>query len=803
MFLATVLLYPCVLAALCVGTALLVERAAGAALPGGLLLPVGAAGAIAVSQLCVLAYPLAPATPFVLAAVALCGLLSSRARLAALSSGVRARPLALAVSLLAYCFALAPVLAAGRPSFSSYMALADSAVHLAGAEYLISHGLRFAHLDLANSYGQFMSGYYNNSYPSGADTLLGGSAPLLGLPLIWAFQPFNAFMLACGVGPAWLLARRVGLRGAWAALAALTIVLPALVYAYELLGSVKEVTALALILTLGVFVAGHERWLGRGARRGLPFAIVLAGGVSALGVAFGVWALVATVVLAAIMARRCVDRAQLRSVLALLALAAVALAIAALPTWIHLRGSITVASNIAGTSNSGNLRSALRASQALGVWLGGSYKLVPHGADWAATRVLIVIVLGAAALGVFNLLRRRAFALAAWIALSLIAWLLITRSATTWAAAKALMLTSPVVLLLAWSGVAALRSMPARAASWALAGGLALALGGGVLVSDALQYHSANLAPTARYQELASLDARFAGRGPTLFTDFDEYSLYELRDLDIGGPNFVYPPPALAAAAGGYGLPVRLDAIAPQALRAYPLIVTRRDPAAPRPPAAYRLAWQGSYYEVWERRPGARAALVHVALSGSARAQCVAVGRLAATAPSRARIAAAAPPPQVSVDLARSSHPRGWGHARRGLAMNRAGTLYATVNVPFAGVWDVWVRGQLMPAVVLALDGRRLASIAGQLSGNSLVPNVAPPFPVRLAAGRHVVSVRRGGFALAPGGAGGAVLDGIVLSPAGRSSRLYSRASAAWRSLCGRRYSWVELIGAPVPAQNG
>ena len=73
------------------------------------------------------------------------------------------------------------------------MALSDSAVHMIGADYLIHHGQDYAHLDLHNSYGQFINNYYGTSYPSGADTLFGGSALLLGLPLIWAFQPFNAF----------------------------------------------------------------------------------------------------------------------------------------------------------------------------------------------------------------------------------------------------------------------------------------------------------------------------------------------------------------------------------------------------------------------------------------------------------------------------------------------------------------------------------------------------------------------------------------------------------------------------------
>ena len=58
-----------------------------------------------------------------------------------------------------------------------------------------------------------------------------------------------------------------------------------------------------------------------------------------------------------------------------------------------------------------------------------------------------------------------------------------------------------------------------------------------------MQYHASNLAPTARYQELSRIDSRFAGRGPALFTDYDEYALYSLRDLDVGGPDFMYPAP--------------------------------------------------------------------------------------------------------------------------------------------------------------------------------------------------------------------------------------------------------------------
>ena len=800
MYLATALLYPCVLGALCAGTGLLVDRCSGSFLPAPLLIPVGAAGLIALSQLSTYAYPLASATPYAMAAVAIAGFTLAWGRARTLAARLRRRPSLGAVSVLAYLIALAPVLIAARASFSSYMALADSAVHLIGADFLIRHGQHYAHLDLRNSYGQFINDYYNTSYPSGSDTLFGGSAMLLRLPLIWAFQPFNAFMLATAVGPAWMLARRMRLEGAWAALAALTAVLPAVVYAYELFGSVKEITALPLILALGVLVVLHRSWLSAGPRRAIPFALLLAGGVSALGVAFGAWALGGAVVLAVVIARELHQRArEALRLLPLLAGAAAVLLIAAWPTWINLPGSVQVAQNIASTGNPGNLRSPLRAVQVLGVWLGGSYKLTPHGSALTATHVLIVLTILCAVAGAAHIVRIRAFALAGWLALMLLAWLAIAQSATTWAAAKALMLTSPVVVLLAWGGVAAVKALPFPSIARAGAALLALALAGGVLVSDALQYHVSNLAPTARYDELASLDSRFAGRGPTLFTDFDEYSMYELRHLDVGGPDFVYPPAALAAAAGGYGQPVQLDRLTPAALRGYPLIVARRDPAASRPPAAYRLLWQGSYYQVWGRRPGARPALAHIALTGSASLQCARIRRLALSPTLHGtQLTVAAASPLVRVALRRARHPRGWGHERQGLVMNRPGQLSARFRLPFAGRWELWVQGQLMPTVKLSVDRRAPDSIGAQLSGNSLVPNTVPPIPLQLSAGAHELSVTRGGATLAPGDGGAAVLDAVFLTPvsAPAAGTLQTRPRAQWRALCGGRYSWVELSGS-------
>jgi hypothetical protein len=276
----------------------------------------------------------------------------------------------------------------------------------------------------------------------------------------------------------------------------------------------------------------------------------------------------------------------------------------------------------------------------------------------------------------------------------------------------------------------------------------------------------------------------------------------------VGGPNFVYPPPAIANAASGYGDPVQLDRMSPSALAAYPLIITRREPAEIRPPGAYALVWQGAYYQVWRRHEGEHWTATHRALTGTPPQQCREIGQLAAAkssyfGPQEAsphnQLTASVTPLAVSIGVARAAHPKHWGHERQGLVMSSPGRLSATFTLPRGGLWDVWVQGQLMPTVELDVDGRTVASIGAQLSGNSLVPSTAPPIAVRLGAGSHSLWVTRGSVSsIAPGDGGAAVLDAIALTPASPSAgeALRSSSIANWRQLCGTSYQWVELNGA-------
>jgi hypothetical protein len=790
LFVLVTLVYPALLAVLCLGAGLLVDRFSGRFLPGALLPVVGVAALIAVSQLTTDVPSLASATPWVLVGVAAAGFVVGGRRLVAAPR----RLWLVLLPILAYLVGIAPVLLAGRLTFSSYGVLPDSALHMIGADYLIRHGRDYAQLDLRNSYGQYINAYFNMSYPSGSHTLFGGTARLLDLPLIWALQPFCAFLLATTVGPAWVLVRKAGLDGGWAAVAALSVTVPALVYGYELVASLKEVATLPLILTLGALVVIHGRWLRGPPTAGIPFALVVAGGASALGVAFGPWAVAATVVVAALVIADAASRQRpFWRALPLIGVGVLVGLIAAWPTWVDAYGSLHVAQAIASTSNPGNLSAPLHLEQVFGSWLSGSYRhRAAMGPARAITYVLIGFTVAAALIGAVHLIRRRAWVLAAWLGLLLALWIGLSLYGTTWTDAKLLMLTSPVVVLLAWAGVAGLRASPLRAGAPLLA----LVLAGGVLASDVLQYHNNDLAPTARYAELASLDTRYAGAGPALFTDFDEWSLYVLRDLDIGGPDFIFPPVGTVGLVPNHGDPVDLDRIPAATLRAYPLIITRRDPTASRPPSAYALAYEGAYYQVWARRPGAPAALAHLRLSGQRSVSCRTIGPLAAGAAAHhAALVTARPIPVVAVNLTRASHPTWFrGHPPSvGLLMTRNGHLTATVRLPRAGVWNVWLRGEIMPVVRISVDGRHVGSVGAEVSGNPFNPDTMVPIPVALAAGVHRVTISRGGLTAEPGNGGSDDLRTVLLARAGAHELVRPTPAAAWRSLCGRRYDWIEV----------
>ena len=240
--------------------------------------------------------------------------------------------------------------------------------------------------------------------------------------------------------------------------------------------------------------------------------------------------------------------------------------------------------------------------------------------------------------------------------------------------------------------------------------------------------------------------------------------------------------------AGGYGRPV---AARPRvAGGAGGLPADRHAARSERAAAAGRLragCGRARYYEVWARRRGVMPALAHVARrTGDARLRARAArGALGACA-RPARRSAPKRRSSVRVKLARAKRPRGWGRERAGFAMRRAGTLSAALRAAARRRrGSCGCRASSCRASASPSTGARSASIAGQLAGNSLVPDTATPIAVRLSAGAHRLAVTRAGFSLAPGNGGAAVLDDAFLTPArtpAGSCERWRPATAARRS---------------------
>jgi hypothetical protein len=100
-----------------------------------------------------------------------------------------------------------------------------------------------------------------------------------------------------------------------------------------------------------------------------------------------------------------------------------------------------------------------------------------------------------------------------------------------------------------------------------------------------------------------------------------------------------------------------------------------------------------------------------------------------------------------------------------------------------------------MPAVVVRVDGRRIAKLSDQLDGNDFNPDTIGPLRLRLGRGRHRLTFAAAGSVLSPGATGEATVGRIFLTtPAGARRELRVARASAWRSLCGGRYQWVEVV---------
>jgi hypothetical protein len=467
------------------------------------------------------------------------------------------------------------------------------------------------------------------------------------------------------------------------------------------------------------------------------------------------------------------------------ALAATVLSIPALSS-----GDTFVERNV-GRANSGlragadlgNLIEPLNPLQLFGIWPTGDFRYDPG--ELELTYLLIAVALVAGLAGLVSAVRARQSGLPVYVLGSVLAAAATAIVASPWVDAKAFAIASPALLLAASSGVAIFFERGRRVE--AVVAGAAIV--GGVLWSNVLAYHEVWLAPYDRLAELETIGERIDAQGPTLMTEYEPYGVrHFLRAADPEGAAELRRRPVSLRDGGvlDKGEFADIDRFDLAALLEYRTLVLRRSPLASRPPSAFRIVWEGHYYEIWQRAEPAPRIIEHVPLGEgggpAATPSCAEVLRLARRAGPAGRLAAVLRSRPVIVELAQGGR----------IFLDGSLAIVQTVDLPVGGLYGAWVGSEFRGRVGLSVDEQGIGAARHQLKPEQ--------FTIlderRLPAGRHAVRLDYGGPDLRPG-SGGRPWFGLGPLVFSRSTAerpvLYVSPRNA-RSLCGRSLDWIEAV---------
>jgi len=784
------LLFPLVLLAVCGGCGLAVERISGWRLPGSLLPSVGLALVVAAAALTTSREITAPFTTPLVVLLALAGYATSWARLRTL----RIDRWALSVGLGLFAVCAAPVVLSGSAGFLGYFVLNDAAVHFALINQLLAHGHDFATVP-PSTLLNILRNYISTSYPTGADVALGAVRPLVGQNVAWLFAPYLAVVMAFNAVALYEVLDRVVSSRALRAACAFVAAQAGLVYAYYLEGSIKEL-ATAWIITVTVALVASTLRQRIGLRGLIPLLITAVAGLDILELAIVPWLAPPLAVFAFVAgwrARHSIRTMGLRRIAVSAAAVAVFLIVLLEPIISTASTFFTVATGVLTEANDlGNLAAPLPRWEMLGIWPADDFRLaVSQHYDLAYA--LIGVALASAVLATVWMLRRRLFAPLLLLAGNGVATLYLLSRSSPYASAKVMMIFSVTAVLVAMLGAAALHDAGRRVEGWMLA----LAIGGGVLWTNALGYHNASVAPRARFNELAAIGSRFAGQGPTFYNLSDEFAIDFLPKEAVADPALGTPQPRAGFAPTEGRMPWDPDNLALSYLEAFRLLVLGRSPLSSRPPANYRLAYEGRYYDVWQRTATPQI-LAHIPLGGPFDPVAVPPCRLVTATAARAarehaRLAYVARASVPTLVPSQAVHPSSWfvvtGVPFSPLATEQPGALIGSVRVPESGRYQVWLEGSFSARIQISVGGHRVGSVSYELGPPGQSVQIGQ---VTLGAGAQRVVISRPGNGLTPGGVG--MLGPLMLVRDGPPSGVSEIAPAQAKSLCGQSLDWLEIV---------
>jgi hypothetical protein len=782
-YLAAWILLPLLVLLSAGGTGLLVERATRWTAPAGLTAPVGLA-----AVLLVLAVPYglgfgAEVALAVLVAVTAAGLFLGRSRLKLVLAD---RWTAMSV-LAVYGLYLAPVAFSGEATFAGYTFLGDNSVHFALMDHLAEDGTTRVERP-PSSYAVVTDIHLANGYPLGLHYLLATLRLPLGQDVAWLYQPFLASTIGLGALPAAEILRRSGFSRWLAGAAAVVAVGAYLPFSYSLQGGLKELAMVTLVLTAAVlardfFRAEHPR------RTAVVLGLLFGGAYSIYSVGALPW--FAVMIGVVVLATAWRERARLRPLAVAIAILGATFVVVTLPTLaanlkFFGQGSRLLTSSEG--SDVGNLIGPLRDWQIFGIWFVDDYRLgAPDRPELTFALVgVAAVLLGFGVVAAFRGAGREA---ALTLLAALAVWVLVP--AGIYIEGKLMAILSPAVLLGCFLGAVAL----ARSRHRIEAVVLALAVSAGVLVSDAMAYHGLYLAPKDRLEELATINDRFEGQGPALLPEFEEYGKHFLRDVAVNTAYEAYTPAAAVPRLEQqtYNRWLDIDELRLDFVQRYPLIIQRRSAVASRPPAGYRLAYDGRYYRVW-RRNGPPQVTRHIPLGDHAdptgRLSCARAEALGERAEATGQqLLAVERPAPIAVPIREMALPAAWPIIPDGRVVAIGpGRAIAELRAPEAGRYRIWLRGTFGRGVDVLVDGRRV----GHASDVQTPEGMALVGEVTLREGAHELQLLRGGGSLAPGNGRDEAYETLFVQPIEDPTLMEVDPDEAGE-LCRERLDWVAL----------
>ena len=793
--LAAWILLPLVLYMIGFGVGLLVERLSGFRVPNALLAGVGAlASIVLVMTPYRLGLSAVVATPLMVVAAGV-GLWLARGELRA-----RVNPGVAGLAALGiYLLYMAPVILSGGWTWTGYNFVNDTAVQMLLADHLRLDGLTQPPGE--DTTGMVIRTYLKTAYPTGSHALLGTLAPLVPGPLAALYQPYIAALAGLTGMALTTLAGRAGLRPALAALAAFAALAANLTYNYGLHGSVKEI---AMLCSLGVSVAVAREALGspRLVRGAAVLGLTLAAGVLIFSsAALPYVALLGLAVLVLAVAPRESPLRNPRRLLLALGLAVPVLLLASLPALTSIFRFTDVATEAFADEGArlydlAHLLRPLPFLQSAGIWIWNDYR-VPSETHEELTDVLLWVMIGAAAIGVVELVRRRESGVLLFLGTALGVYVVMQPRLSPYSDAKLMAILSPAIVLTAAVGLA----LFARIRWWtAIPAALCAAvLLGAILWSDGETYHGTQLAPVEKLLAMEDVAERYSDSDDLLLVhESEEFAKYFMRDAPI---NDHFEPITIRhiELLGNQGFRARyfdLDAVVPDYLQEWKLLVLRKSPVVSRPPANWHKEYENYYYTVW-RRSDRPEVLEHMPLGSTLRAgetpDCPQLRDFVDQAGTGSTTVAATLPEIAYLDIQTADRSPGWpDHPLVEGAVLTKTPGQATQTLDFGGGrYEAWVQGSFGRDLHLYVDGSEIGSVRG----------VQPPgqwhhaATVELERGEHKVRLQRPGGNLKPGdGFRGAV--GPVAFRATSPERLLRVPRSDARSLCGRQLDWVEVLDA-------